>query len=393
MTNIMANTTSFGNNRTPVIQEVKKPPVPSTSWSYTDSEPDTVYDHAWSIANFNRKMRMKPGMELRSTVWSCTTKKDYQLNWVMRINPNGEEKDHEGYVSLFLYKEGNCRIPVEAEITFSIIGKDGIKMRSRRCKYTFEKNVPRDNRGFCMLVSHDDLRHPHMNFLPNDTLTILCEISILGNNIVTSGTNGSAARVMDPMLRLQSDILSLFEQSKKTDCTIVCEGKEFRCHKNILASRSSVFDAIFTRDMEEDNDSKVDIVDLDSDTVYNMIVYIYSGEVTEIEDKAINLLPAADKYDLKDLKTMCESVLCDTVTHDNVLDILVLANIHGANTLRDMALKFIVNNGKAIVCQEGWRDKLKAYPEIMADMFEAVAQETRQTRDKRQKVWRQWLTE
>jgi hypothetical protein len=35
---------------------VKKPPIGSASWSFTDNEPDTKYDHAWSIANFARKV-------------------------------------------------------------------------------------------------------------------------------------------------------------------------------------------------------------------------------------------------------------------------------------------------------------------------------------------------
>ncbi len=30
----------------------------STSWSYTDNEPDTKYDHAWSIAHFSRKVQI-----------------------------------------------------------------------------------------------------------------------------------------------------------------------------------------------------------------------------------------------------------------------------------------------------------------------------------------------
>jgi hypothetical protein len=41
-----------------------------------------------------------------------------------------------------------------------------------------------------------------------------------------------------------------------------------------------VFDAMFTHDMEETRKSKVNIVDLDSDTVQDMIIYIYSGRVS-----------------------------------------------------------------------------------------------------------------
>ena len=91
----------------------------------------------------------------------------------------------------------------------------------------------------------------------------------------------------------------MLRQSKFSDCVVACEGREFRCHKNILASRSTVFDAMFTHDMEENRSSKVDIQDLDGETVHDMIVYIYSGKVEKIDDKATGLLSAAEKYDLK----------------------------------------------------------------------------------------------
>ena len=85
---------------------------------------------------------------------------------------------------------------------------------------------------------------------------------------------------------------------------------------------------------------------------------------------------------------------------------LVLSDLHGACSVRSLALKFIVENGKEIVAQNGWRDKLKVkdfsifylnkikllplkwfqfqmYPEIMADMFEAM---TKLPSSKRQRL-------
>ena len=57
---------------------------------------------------------------------------------------------------------------------------------------------------------------------------------------------------------------------------------------------------MFTHNMEEKINSRVDIIDLDADTVHDMIIYIYSGKVTgELEGKATGLLSAAEKYDLK----------------------------------------------------------------------------------------------
>lgn len=113
------------------------------------------------------------------------------------------------------------------------------------------------------------------------------------------------------------------------------------------------------------------IVDLNADTVTYMLSYIYSGQVDKLKDKASGLLIAADKYDLKELKEMCEASMIENIDEDNALDLLVLADLHGARSMRDIAVKFIVYNGEKIIIQPDWSDKLKGHPEIMADIIKS----------------------
>ena len=87
------------------------------------------------------------------------------------------------------------------------------------------------------------------------------------------------------------------------------------------------------------------------------------------------LLAAADKYDLQKLKQMCEESLLKNLNTGNVLEMLVLSDLHGAPNLRSFALQFIVENGPEIVSQDGWKDTLKKYPEIVVDLFEATTKE------------------
>ena len=67
----------------------------------------------------------------------------------------------------------------------------------------------------------------------------------------------------------------------------------------VTSGTSIPHDAMFSHDMEERRRGNVDILDLDSDTVHDMIIYIYSGKVGKLEGKATGLLSAAEKYDLK----------------------------------------------------------------------------------------------
>ena len=171
--------------------------------------------------------------------------------------------------------------------------------------------------------------------------------------------------------RLSLDMISLFESGECSDCIIVCGEKEFNCHKAVLTGRSPVFKAVFTGDMIENRGSKVVIKDFDEDTVNDLIHYIYSGDARNLDRQAVYLLSAADKYDLSELKDICETYLCDKLSITNVCDLLIIAHLHESTMLLDTALQFVSDNGKKILAQAGWKDKLMVYPEILVRMFES----------------------
>merc|ERR1711994_12798 len=106
-------------------------------------------------------------------------------------------------------------------------------------------------------------------------------------------------------------------------------------------------------------DQGVDIQDFTANIVKEMLLCIYTGKVTDMEEHAAGLLAAAEKYDLQELKRMCEESLCSTMTTDNVLDMLVLADLNSAAVVKSAALNLIVENGDLIVAGEGWRNKMK----------------------------------
>ena len=64
--------------------------------------------------------------------------------------------------------------------------------------------------------------------------------------------------------------------------------------------------------------------------------------------------------------------MLQNLSTENVLDMVTLSDLHGADSLRTEALKFIVRNGQKIVSQKGWKDKLKKYPEVVIDLFETT---------------------
>merc|ERR1711978_309987 len=73
------------------------------------------------------------------------------------------------------------------------------------------------------------------------------------------------------------------------------------------------------------------------------------------------------------LKRQCEENLCRTLTIDNCLDLLILADLHSTNILKPHVIKFVVENSREIVTQDKWKEKLVRYPDIFADVFTELA--------------------
>jgi speckle-type POZ protein len=98
---------------------------------------------------------------------------------------------------------------------------------------------------------------------------------------------------------------------------------------------------MFEHKMLENERSRVEIEDIDGDIMFEILRFIYTGKIQNIEKLADALLPAADKYCLERLKVQCEEALCITIDRDNVADTLVLADLHSATQLRQQAIDFI----------------------------------------------------
>lgn len=109
----------------------------------------------------------------------------------------------------------------------------------------------------------------------------------------------------------------------------------------VISGRSTVFKAIFCHDTLEAKTNRVVIEDFDFKTVQELLRFIYSGNVVELKEVALNLLQAADKYNLLKLKQICDEFLRRNVTVENVTDILNVADIYKCKELKEEAVSFL----------------------------------------------------
>jgi len=358
----------------------KLPPIPCSGWCYTEAEDDVVYDYAWTIEKFSRAAASyRTGKTMYSDQFTVSVH-GKQTRWRLKMYPNGRKNVDQGYVTLFLKDSGRDQpANLRANVKFSVVDSLGNKTNTK----TIDKEYKVLNHafGYSKFIKHQWLLAPERMLLPDDKLTLLCSITIAGKNIISSGAQRPSGSQADPASKqsgnkLGADLSRLLASPEDmfSDMKLLCGDRrvELFCHTNILAARSPVFQAMFQHDTAEARNKMVEMSDVEPEVVHEMLQYIYTGN-TESTGKEAELLAAADKYSLLELKESCEEVLCKETNIDTVLNMLVLADRHEAVKLKEVCVKFLIENCHTVVRQPGWKDILKPYPALLAEMFEAVA--------------------
>ncbi|KAF8365316.1 mel-26, partial [Pristionchus pacificus] len=264
------------------------------------------------------------------------------LTWSIKIYPKGNGENNKDFVFLCLNR---VVAPVQGKL--SKIGfKSRFSLKSAENKEIDMRIHPNPSHSDYVSYIKRDVLFPQI--LPRDSITVAVEIDVATETVTTT-----------------SDPLPIM-----TDFTIRVGDKEIRTHRAVLAARSPVFCAMLTH--EDTNESKsgvMHITDMDHDVVQEMLTYVYSGRCSkDIGEMAGDLLIAADKYRLDELKQHCECSLIEQISVDNVCQLLVLSDMYRAHKLREYSLIFITHRTKMVTCTPGWSDILKSHPNLVTDI-------------------------
>ncbi|XP_009277948.1 PREDICTED: speckle-type POZ protein-like isoform X1 [Aptenodytes forsteri] len=327
--------------------EMSSGPV-AESWCYTQVKV-VKFSYMWTINNFSF-CREEMGEVLKSSTFSSGP--NDKMKWCLRVNPKGLDDESKDYLSLYLLLVSCPKSEVRAKFKFSLLNakREETKAMESQRAYRF---VQGKDWGFKKFIRRDFLLDEANGLLPDDKLTLFCEVSVVQDSVNISGqSNTNTLKV--PECRLAEDLGNLWETTRFTDCSFYVGGQEFKAHKSVLAARSPVFNAMFEHEMEESKKNRVEINDVDPEVFKEMMRFIYTGKAPNLEKMADNLLAAADKYALERLKVMCEEALCSNLSVENVADILILADLHSAEQLKAQAIDFI--NRCSVLRQLGCKD-------------------------------------
>ena len=153
------------------------------------------------------------------------------------------------------------------------------------------------------------------------------------------------------------------------DAEIECGGQSFMCHQIILATSSPVFCAMFQADMREKETRKVVIEDIRPEVMALVLEWIYFGCIESCREKEpLELLQAADKYQLDKLKELCEANLCSILDVTNVIELLVFGDLHNATRLKNVALKMVARNQVTLNKSKVYQDFLIQFPRLAGEV-------------------------
>ncbi|OXU17373.1 hypothetical protein TSAR_005232 [Trichomalopsis sarcophagae] len=147
------------------------------------------------------------------------------------------------------------------------------------------------------------------------------------------------------------------------------KGKSIKVHKSLFAHKSSVFADMFVTAKKMEQDVVV-IPDTEYNVLEEMVRYVYSGKVRNIDALAAQLAVVADTYGLDGLKTMCEVRMSNNFSLDNVIGRLEVAEKLKMHPVMEKAMTFIVDNAVKVSAKPEFQ-KLSGH--ILSELFSKLA--------------------
>ncbi|XP_055350565.1 protein maternal effect lethal 26-like [Paramacrobiotus metropolitanus] len=156
-------------------------------------------------------------------------------------------------------------------------------------------------------------------------------------------------------------------------CLESSDGQQFYTDMCILMAHSVVFEAMLSHDCVEKTSKYCRLTDIDGETVKILLEYMYGCETGKISPaNAEKVLAAADKYDMKELRSFCEGVLTANISSTNAAHCLALSCQRGLDGLQRAVLKFInVGNMVAVFSNDAIMEITKYDPEMLQNILQS----------------------
>jgi len=146
------------------------------------------------------------------------------------------------------------------------------------------------------------------------------------------------------------------------------DGVIIKAHKAILTARVPYFERLFDSGMQETETNRIVVKDATAENFRQFLRFIYAGRMPDnIEEKTKEFLALSEKYDLGFLKRVCEQTLTKKLDKNNLVEMLVWADLYRCETLKTECLRKYEECRSTISADD--LKPLKKYPDLMFEML------------------------
>jgi speckle-type POZ protein len=335
--------------------------------------------HLWTILNFTSYFGT--GLKkLTSSLFIVDSSKNLKFNLIL-INSN--DPNLTNYISVYVKFVEYHEVLKNASFKFTIINSKNEEMNAKEGSCSVPNSSTKV--GFTKFIHKDLLLDSSNELLSDDKLILKCEITLTE----TISISGQTPISLEKKCRcyLSERLLDLFECGDFHDVIFSVSGQEFRAHKAILAIRSSVFASMFECNMQESKTGRVEISDLEPETLHVMLQFIYSDRIPELNTNNVTqILIAADKYSLDKLKSGCEEYIGKTLIFSNVFEWYSFADKYSCSLLMRFIEDFIKNKGSVLLETTEWKELLRTKTDLASQIVKILMQQLPCSNSRKRKI-------
>ncbi|XP_071629827.1 kelch-like protein 1 [Temnothorax longispinosus] len=130
---------------------------------------------------------------------------------------------------------------------------------------------------------------------------------------------------------------SYLHKQQLTDVTLIAGNKRVPAHRLVLSAGLEYFAAMFTNPLRESTQNEIELIDVDGDALWALVLYCYTGCVELQEDSVETLLATACLLQLNPVIKACCQFLVKQLHPSNCLGIRMFADTQGCSELFEYA--------------------------------------------------------
>ncbi|XP_035731902.1 speckle-type POZ protein B-like isoform X1 [Vespa mandarinia] len=345
---------------------------------------DIIFKYTWSIANYKKTISKSSSIDSPS----------------FELNVNGIQSTWNLSIRFWKGPEGK-RIKNPVVLCLNIL--NCIVKEAEQVKIRFQFAVFNAN------VKHWEYCHVSRTILElksnSDIISLgYRDLSIVDRHLKKNGEIDLMVKIQivqceSEKHNLSQDMARLLKHSRTADTKLICGGLagiEIPVHSSIITARSNVLgemlspvsvypiktelERIENNELERDEEQKgykedqylysLELLDISKDITEELLRYIYSDHVDNLDNLASQLLCLAERFCLQGLKELCERNLIETITPYNIANRLLLADEFGCEVLKRASLAYCEENLTVLNKSLAWKMMEQMNPELFNEVCE-----------------------